>query len=140
MGPVLEFTVKKYVGPPCILVYRPTFQSCVDSLTQPFITRSRTGGGGRHVPPLYFQHQGHSRTIVGVEVMKSGVGSGGSGSGGGGTSNNASVRLLVFDPSNSKMANFLAGTVWQDSRIDSKYLWLKDESSFDFFSFNFFSY
>ena len=95
MGPVLEFTVKKYVGPPCILVYRPTFQSCVDSLTQPFITRSRTGGGGRHVPPLYFQHQGHSRTIVGVEVMKS--------DGGGG------VRLLVFDPSNSKMGNFLAG-------------------------------
>ena len=47
------------------------------------------------MPPLYFQHQGHSRTIVGVEIMKS--------DGGGG------VRLLVFDPSNSKMANFLAG-------------------------------
>ena len=47
------------------------------------------------MPPLYFQHQGHSRTIVGVEVMKS--------DGGGG------VRLLVFDPSNSKMGNFLAG-------------------------------
>lgn len=67
--------------------------------------RSRTGGGGGHVPPLYFQHQGHSRTIVGVEVMKSG----GGGSGSSSSSNNSSVRLLVFDPSNSKMANFLAG-------------------------------
>ena len=59
------------------------------------------------MPPLYFQHQGHSRTIVGVEVMKSG--GGGSGGGSSSSSNNSSVRLLVFDPSNSKMANFLAG-------------------------------
>ena len=65
---------------------------CVFYLNCP---RSRSSGGGRHVPPLYFQHQGHSRTIVGVEIMKS--------DGGGG------VRLLVFDPSNSKMGNFLAG-------------------------------
>ena len=58
--------------------------------------RSRVGRG--HVPPLYLQHQGHSRTIVGVEVMKkSDTDSGG-------------VRLLVFDPSNNKMANFLTGT------------------------------
>ena len=61
--------------------------------------RSRVGRG--HVPPLYLQHQGHSRTIVGVEVMKKS--DGGNGSGGGG------VRLLVFDPSNNKMANFLTG-------------------------------
>ncbi|KAG8234327.1 hypothetical protein J437_LFUL013067 [Ladona fulva] len=35
-------------------------------------------------PPLYLQHQGHSRTIVGVEQLKDG-----------------SIYLLVFDPSHS---------------------------------------
>lgn len=35
--------------------------------------------------PLYLQHQGHSRTIVGVEELKEGV-----------------IRLLIFDPSTSK--------------------------------------
>ena len=50
------------------------------------------------MPPLYLQHQGHSRTIVGVEVMKRSDGG------------NGGVRLLVFDPSNNKMANFLTGT------------------------------
>ncbi|KND04835.1 hypothetical protein, variant 2 [Spizellomyces punctatus DAOM BR117] len=35
-------------------------------------------------PPLYFQHQGHSRTIVGIETLRSGV-----------------RNLLVYDPSNS---------------------------------------
>ena len=54
------------------------------------------------MPPLYLQHQGHSRTIVGVEVMKKSDGGNGGSSGG--------VRLLVFDPSNNKMANFLTGT------------------------------
>jgi len=32
-------------------------------------------------PPIYFQHQGHSMTIVGLEVKKSGA-----------------VNLIVFDP------------------------------------------
>lgn len=36
-------------------------------------------------PPLYLQHQGHSRTIVGIEKLK-----------------DKSVRLLIFDPSTSK--------------------------------------
>ncbi|XP_060067494.1 zinc finger-containing ubiquitin peptidase 1-like [Ylistrum balloti] len=35
--------------------------------------------------PLYLQHQGHSRTIIGVEELKDGV-----------------IRLLIFDPSTSK--------------------------------------
>ena len=39
-------------------------------------------------PPLYLQHQGHSRTIVGIEVLTSGG------------SNN--LRLLIFDPSHSR--------------------------------------
>eukprot|EP00095_Tigriopus_kingsejongensis_P007024 maker-scaffold885_size84862-snap-gene-0.14 protein:Tk07024 transcript:maker-scaffold885_size84862-snap-gene-0.14-mRNA-1 annotation:"zinc finger with ufm1-specific peptidase domain protein" len=43
---------------------------------------------GQFTPPLYFQHQGHSRTIVGVEILK----------------NNA-LRLLVLDPSNTRMAD-----------------------------------
>ncbi|XP_059086818.1 zinc finger-containing ubiquitin peptidase 1-like [Tigriopus californicus] len=43
---------------------------------------------GKFTPPLYFQHQGHSRTIVGVEILK----------------NNA-LRLLVLDPSNTRMAD-----------------------------------
>jgi hypothetical protein len=35
-------------------------------------------------PPLYFQHAGHSRTIVGIERLKSGK-----------------INLLLFDPSKS---------------------------------------
>merc|ERR1719219_1642579 len=40
-------------------------------------------------PPLYLQHQGHSRTIVGIEVLASGQAG-------------HNLRLLVFDPSHSK--------------------------------------
>ncbi|XP_071439130.1 zinc finger-containing ubiquitin peptidase 1-like [Hetaerina americana] len=42
-------------------------------------------------PPLYLQHQGHSRTIVGVEQLK-----------------DSSISLLVFDPSHSphQMSHF----------------------------------
>jgi len=44
------------------------------------------------IPPLYLQHQGHSRTIIGVEETKDG-----------------SLRLLIFDPSSSRkqMRTFL---------------------------------
>ena len=35
-------------------------------------------------PPLYLQHQGHSRTVVGAEVMAGGA-----------------IRLLILDPSHS---------------------------------------
>lgn len=44
-------------------------------------------------PPLYLQHQGHSRTIVGVEQLS-----------------DQSLRLLIFDPSTSKkqMQQFLS--------------------------------
>lgn len=47
--------------------------------------------GGEFTPPLYLQHQGHSRTIMGVEVHRDG-----------------SVILLVLDPSHSpqQMAQF----------------------------------
>ena len=38
---------------------------------------------GRSPPPVYLQHQGHSRTVVGVEQLKS------------------SLRLLILDPSHS---------------------------------------
>ena len=38
-------------------------------------------------PPLYLQHQGHSRTIVGIEALSCG-----------------GHRLLVFDPSHTKSA------------------------------------
>lgn len=45
-------------------------------------------------PPLYLQHQGHSRTIIGVEQLQSG-----------------SLQLLLFDPSSSKkhMLQFVHG-------------------------------
>ena len=49
-----------------------------------FRTRS-----GRYTPPLYFQHEGHSRTIAGIEILK----------------NSNGLRLLVLDPSHSKMAD-----------------------------------
>lgn len=52
----------------------------------------RTRAGQNFVPPLYFQHQGHSRTIVGIEILKNG----------------SVVRLLVFDPSNSRMNAMLS--------------------------------
>ena len=38
---------------------------------------------GRSQPPVYLQHQGHSRTVVGVEQLKN------------------SIRLLILDPSHS---------------------------------------
>uniref|UniRef100_A0A0G4FGA4 Uncharacterized protein n=1 Tax=Chromera velia CCMP2878 TaxID=1169474 RepID=A0A0G4FGA4_9ALVE len=56
-------------------------------------------------PPLYFQHQGHSRTIVGAqrrmrENSGGGRGGGGGGSGGrGGSWNDHERFLLIFDPS-----------------------------------------
>ncbi|KAK2192474.1 hypothetical protein NP493_29g01000 [Ridgeia piscesae] len=45
-------------------------------------------------PPLYLQHQGHSRTIIGVEELQSG-----------------SLQLLLFDPSSSRkhMQQFVHG-------------------------------
>ncbi|KRT79699.1 Peptidase [Oryctes borbonicus] len=47
--------------------------------------------GGEFTPPLYLQHQGHSRTIMGVEVHRDGT-----------------IILLVLDPSHSpqQMAQF----------------------------------
>ncbi|CAG9773139.1 unnamed protein product [Ceutorhynchus assimilis] len=42
------------------------------------------GAGGEFTPPLYLQHQGHSRTIMGIEVHRDG-----------------SLVLLVLDPSHS---------------------------------------
>ena len=52
-------------------------------------------------PPLYLQHQGHSRTIVGIEVLtSSSQGHGAHGSSGSAEGRN--LRLLVFDPSHSK--------------------------------------
>lgn len=51
----------------------------------------------KFAPPLYLQHQGHSRTIVGVEVVTSG--------------NETLPRLLIFDPSHSRshMTALMAG-------------------------------
>ena len=45
------------------------------------------------IPPLYLQHQGHSRTIVGIEVLSASAASANSGT---------NLRLLIFDPSHSK--------------------------------------
>lgn len=42
--------------------------------------------GGEFIPPLYLQHQGHSRTIMGIEVHRDG-----------------SLILLVLDPSHSPL-------------------------------------
>lgn len=50
-------------------------------------------------PPLFFQHAGHSRTIVGIEHLKSGK-----------------INLLLFDPSkspSSKVKNYAQGKVGQ---------------------------
>ncbi|CAG9817600.1 unnamed protein product [Phaedon cochleariae] len=48
--------------------------------------------GGEFTPPLYLQHQGHSRTIMGVEVHRDG-----------------STTLLVLDPSHSPRQMALLG-------------------------------
>ncbi|XP_045478036.1 zinc finger-containing ubiquitin peptidase 1-like [Harmonia axyridis] len=47
--------------------------------------------GGEFIPPLYLQHQGHSRTIMGIEIHRDG-----------------SLVMLVLDPSHSpqQMAQF----------------------------------
>jgi zinc finger-containing ubiquitin peptidase 1 len=48
-------------------------------------------------PPLYFQHAGHSRTIIGIEHLKSGK-----------------INLLLFDPSkspSSKVKDYAQGKV-----------------------------
>lgn len=48
-------------------------------------------------PPLYFQHSGHSRTIVGIEHLKSGK-----------------INFLLFDPSkspSSKIKDMARGVV-----------------------------
>ena len=55
------------------------------------------------LPPLYFQHEGHSRTIIGIERRSTGgVGGGGARGGGGGASGAAAAAevytLLVLDP------------------------------------------
>jgi hypothetical protein len=47
-------------------------------------------GQGQFLPPLYFQHEGHSRTIVGIEEKFDG-----------------SVTLLIFDPGNHQMNKLL---------------------------------
>ena len=44
-------------------------------------------------PPLYLQHQGHSRTIVGIEVLSTS---------GAAVNRDSNYRLLVFDPSHSR--------------------------------------
>jgi hypothetical protein len=59
--------------------------------------RSRSG---RFAPPLYLQHQGHSRTIVGVEVPQRG-----------------GHRLIVFDPSNTKMFKLLSRNEAESSQV-----------------------
>ncbi|KAK3866366.1 hypothetical protein Pcinc_028099 [Petrolisthes cinctipes] len=55
------------------------FRWCLDYFSQP----------AQFKPPIYLQHQGHSRTIIGVEQL-CGSESGGSG-----------IRLLVLDPSHN---------------------------------------
>lgn len=58
-----------------------------------FRTRGKSVGNElRVVPPLYLQHDGHSRTIVGVERLKS----------------SGEIKLLIFDPLHQKM-NLLKG-------------------------------
>ena len=52
-------------------------------------------------PPLYFQHYGHSRTIVGIEYLKSGK-----------------INFLIFDPDrkpSSIIKDFASGNIKKDS-------------------------
>ncbi|XP_071745939.1 zinc finger-containing ubiquitin peptidase 1 isoform X6 [Lepeophtheirus salmonis] len=59
--------------------------------------------GEPFIPPLYLQHQGHSRTIVGVEVLKK----------------NNSIRLLILDPSHShsQISKGLSPTNLKDTKV-----------------------
>lgn len=52
-----------------------------------------------HIPPLYLQHQGHSRTIIGVEQKASGL------------------TLLILDPSHSPKQVASIGTSHDSLRI-----------------------
>ncbi|BGP69350.1 hypothetical protein NBRC10513v2_002693 [Rhodotorula toruloides] len=70
--------------------------------TNAFALLSASQGTSIHLTgkqPLYLQHKGHSRTIVGVEVGKSaGAGGGAGGRGRAGSEGEEEVWLLVFDP------------------------------------------
>lgn len=57
------------------------FQSTSSSSTSPTSKKPKEGVHLTNLPPLYFQHNGHSRTIIGIEKLK-----------------NGEVNLLVFDP------------------------------------------
>jgi hypothetical protein len=59
-------------------------------------------------PPLYFQHAGHSRTIVGIERLKSG-----------------NINLILFDPSrspSSTVKDYARGQVKQKKNLSNNVL------------------
>ena len=61
-------------------------------------------GGAASPPPLFLQHSGHSRTVVGVEVLKK----------------TGQTRLLIFDPSHSHMPQLLGANVGRVMRAVRK--------------------
>ncbi|BGP59341.1 hypothetical protein NBRC10512_005136 [Rhodotorula toruloides] len=82
--------------------FRSSSTSAQPAATNAFALLSASQGTSIHLTgnqPLYLQHKGHSRTIVGVEVRKSAsVGGGGGGRGRAGSEGEEEVWLLVFDP------------------------------------------
>ncbi|GEM12023.1 zinc finger with UFM1-specific peptidase domain protein [Rhodotorula toruloides] len=79
-----------------------SFSSAQGAPTNAFALLSASQGTSIHLTgkqPLYLQHKGHSRTVVGVEVGKSvNAGAGAGGRGRAASEGEEEVWLLVFDP------------------------------------------
>lgn len=56
-------------------------------------------------PPIYFQHQGHSRTIVGIEKLQTGL-----------------RRLLIFDPADRSVSNAVNSPNWESNFLAKGFL------------------
>ncbi|KAG0242445.1 hypothetical protein BGW41_004174 [Actinomortierella wolfii] len=92
---LFQAVLKYFSSPPFVELQSPLSSSgATSAFTNGFMETVPSGGDSSchsdsirrgviqtRKPPLYMQHQGHSRTIVGIEIVKPGV-----------------YRLLIFDP------------------------------------------
>ena len=86
IGATEIFTFLSYCKIDCQLVdfHRPSSgDGTHPAMFQWLLEYFKAGGRGGRPPPVYLQHQGHSRTVVGVEQL------------------HTSLRLLILDPSHS---------------------------------------